>query len=291
MLDSIGFIGLGTMGEPMCRNLITKSNQPVIAFDVRSEPLERLRSDGVKIADSIGDLCSNSHTIFLSLPSGEHVKEICFKKNGLLHHLSPGQYLIDCSTSQPELAQQLYKNLVKSGVYFADAPVARTRQAAIDGTLSIMVGSDKKVFLEILPFLRNMATDVTHCGMAGAGQTVKILNNLILFQNCIALAETLNLARESGLDEKLFLETVAKSSGDSFALRNHGMKAMLKHKYPKNAFSVEYALKDVKYALEIAKKKDIKIRGAKQVCETFEQAILNGFGDNYHPVIRELING
>ncbi len=66
MLDSIGFIGLGTMGEPMCRNLITKSNQPVIAFDVRSEPLERLRSDGVKIADSIGDLCSNSHTLSIT---------------------------------------------------------------------------------------------------------------------------------------------------------------------------------------------------------------------------------
>ncbi len=135
--------------------------------------------------------------------------------------------MVDLSTAPPRLARRLYEEFNGKASAFADAPVARTRQAAIDGTLSIMVGGTKPTFERIEPLLRHMASEVTHCGDVGAGQTVKILNNMILFQTVVALAEGLSIARANGVDGKVLFETLTKGSADSFALRNHGMKALL----------------------------------------------------------------
>ena len=290
MFEYLGFIGVGVMGEPMCRNLVLNQSQSVMSYDMSSAPLERLAADGVRAVKSPAEICAEAHTIFLSLPAGEQVREICLGKGSLLAHLLEGQCVVDCGTSPPELARELYAAFAARGVAFADAPVARTRQAAIDGTLSIMVGSDDAVFSRIQPLLACMASDITHCGGPGAGQTVKILNNMMLFQNCAALAEALAIARRSGLDEELFLQTVGKSSGDSFALRNHATKAMLPREYPEGAFSVRYAMKDLDYALELAAKENIDLKGAELVRERFEQAIREGFGEQYHPVVREVID-
>lgn len=290
MFEYLGFIGVGVMGEPMCRNLVLNQLQSVMSYDMSSAPLERLAADGVRAVKSPAEICAEAHTIFLSLPAGEQVREICLDEGGLLAHLVEGQCVVDCGTSPPELARELYAAFAARGVAFADAPVARTRQAAIDGTLSIMVGSDDAVFSRIQPLLACMASDITHCGGPGAGQTVKILNNMMLFQNCAALAEALAIARRSGLDEELFLQTVGKSSGDSFALRNHATKAMLPREYPEGAFSVRYAMKDLDYALELAAKENIDLKGAELVRERFEQAIREGFGEQYHPVVREVID-
>ena len=289
MRNPLGFIGVGTMGEPMCRNLALKWQQDISAFDANSAPLVRLAKDGVRAAKSLADLCTEAHTILLSLPAGEQVREICLAENGLLAYLSEGQCVIDCGTSPPELARELHKSFGAKGIAFADAPVARTRQAAIDGTLSIMVGGDEDVFARIQPILACMASDITHCGGPGAGQTVKILNNMMLFQNCAAIAEALAIAGQAGLDEALFLQTVAKSSGDSFALRNHAMKAMLPREYPEGAFSVRYALKDLTYALDLAAAADIEVKGAALIRQHFERAIAQGYGERYHPVVREVI--
>ena len=290
MFDCIGFIGVGVMGEPMCRNLALKGGDKVLAYDIDSAPLERLAADGVVAADSLAELCAKTHTILMSLPDGELVRLACYGEHGLLENLTSGQSVIDCGTSPPQLARELHQAFAAKNIAFADAPVARTRQAAIDGTLSIMVGGDKSVFDRIQPILACMASDITHCGGSGAGQTVKILNNMMLFQNCAAIAEALAIARRAGLDEELFLQTVGKSSGDSFALRNHATKAMLPRDYPEGAFSVRYALKDLVYALDLAAAEKVEIKGAELVRERFEKAIEEGLGERYHPVVREVID-
>ena len=170
MSNDIGFIGVGVMGEPMCRNLALKSGGRILAYDIDPMPLERLAADGVAAAESPAEMCATTHTIILSLPAGEQVSRICLGEDSLLAHLADGQCVIDCGTSPPELARELHQVFAEKGVAFADAPVARTRQAAIDGTLSIMVGGDDDVFARIRPILACMASDVTHCGAAGAGQ-------------------------------------------------------------------------------------------------------------------------
>ena len=290
MFSTIGFVGVGVMGEPMCRNLALRGNDKILAYDLDPAPLARLASDGVQAAGSPAELCAEAHTILLSLPNGEKVRGLCLGEDGLIKNLAEGQCVIDAGTSPPQLARELHQAFSAKGVAFADAPVARTRQAARDGTLSIMVGGDDAVFARIRPILDTMASDVTHCGGPGAGQTVKILNNMMLFQNCAAIAEALAIARRAGIDEELFLQTVGKCSGDSFALRNHATKVMLPRDYPEGTFSVRYALKDLAYALDMAAAENVVAKGGELVREYLEQAVAEGHGDRYHPVLREIID-
>src|SRR5229473_1319851 len=214
--ERIGFVGLGVMGEPICANLARRTGVPVTAFDLRPEPLARLHADGVAAASSIAALVRASTIVLLSLPSGGEVAAICDGENGIVAHSRPGQLVVDLGTSPVELARDLARRLAAKGVDFAAA-----------------------VFRRIEPVLRCCASDITHCGEVGAGQFVKIVNNMILFQTGIALAEALALARRSGIDAALLFETLSKGSADSFALRNHGIKAMLPGDFPVRAFSAD----------------------------------------------------
>ena len=288
MTDMIGFIGVGTMGEPMCRNLAKKSGMTVLAADRDPAPLKRLEADGVKIA-SLDEIATSCRTIFLSLPGGKEVAQVCLGEGGLVDKAKLGWTVIDLSTAPPKLAQRLYEEFEGKASAFADAPVARTRQAAIDGTLSIMVGATQLAFERIEPLLRHMASEVTHCGAAGAGQTVKILNNMVLFQTVVALAEALSIARAQGVDGKVLFETLAKGSADSFALRNHGMKAMLPGVFPERAFSTEYALKDLGYAIELGEQHGVPGLGADVAREVMERAVELGHGKEYWPVLVKAI--
>ena len=272
MTDKIGFIGVGTMGEPMCRNLAKKSGLTVLAADRDDAPLQRLAAEGVKKA-SLDEIAANCTTIFLSLPGGKEVEQVCLGDGGLASKTRLGWTVIDCSTAPVSLARRLYEEFEGRATAFADAPVARTRQAAIDGTLSIMVGATEPTFQRIEPLLRTMASDVTHCGAAGAGQAVKILNNMILFQTGVALAEGLSIARAHGVDGKVLYQTLTKGSADSFALRNHGMKAMLPGVFPERAFSTEYALKDLGYAIQMAEEAGVPALGADVARELMERAV------------------
>ena len=284
MTDMIGFIGVGTMGEPMCRNLARKSGMTVLAADRDEAPLKRLAADGVKAA-SVDEIAESCRTIFLSLPGGREVEEICLGPNGLTTKAKLGWTVVDLSTAPPRLARRLYAEFEGRAAAFADAPVARTRQAAIDGTLSIMVGATAPTFGRIEPLLRHMASEVTHCGEAGAGQTVKILNNMILFQTVVALGEALSIARANDVDGKVLFETLTKGSADSFALRNHGMKAMLPGVFPERAFSTKYALKDLSYAIEMADETGVPALGADVARELMERAVELGHGEEYWPVL------
>ena len=288
MSDKIGFIGVGTMGEPMCRNLAKKSGFTVLAADRDGAPLQRLAADGVKAA-SLDEIAAACTTIFLSLPGGKEVEQVCLGDGGLVSKAQLGWTVIDCSTAPVSLARRLYAEFEGRATAFADAPVARTRQAAIDGTLSIMVGATPATFGRIEPLLRHMASEVTHCGAAGAGQTVKILNNMVLFQTVVALAEALSIARAQGVDGKVLFETLSKGSADSFALRNHGMKAMLPGVFPERAFSTEYALKDLSYAIEMADQHGLPGLGADVARELMERAVELGHGKEYWPVLIKAI--
>ncbi|MCF8531604.1 MAG: NAD(P)-dependent oxidoreductase [Reyranella sp.] len=288
MTDMIGFIGVGTMGEPMCANLARKSGMAVLASDRDRAPLERLAAVSVKNA-AFDEIATGCRTIFLSLPGGKEVEQICLGEGGLLSKVKPGATVVDLSTAPVALARRLFAAFEANGVAFADAPVARTRQAAIDGTLSIMVGATAETFARIEPLLRHMASEVTHCGDAGAGQAVKILNNMILFQTVVALGEALSIARAHGVDGKVLYETLTKGSADSFALRNHGMKAMLPGVFPERAFSTEYALKDLGYAIEMAEEKDVPALGADVARELMERAVELGHGKEYWPVLLRAI--
>jgi 3-hydroxyisobutyrate dehydrogenase len=287
--NTIGFIGLGVMGEPICRNLVRKSGKRVIAFDLSPEPLARLKSDGADISASVADVVAGCGILFLCLPSATHVRAV-FEGEGILKNIQQGQIVIDLGTSSVSQTRDFANQLQARGAAWADAPIARTRQAAQDGTLSVMVGSSPELYAAIEPLIRCFATDVTHCGDTGAGQVTKILNNMVLFETVNALAEAVAVAKRNGVDPALLLDTLSKGSADSFALRNHGLKAIVPGNFPERAFSTEYALKDLSYALELAGNAGIKLRGAELIGQVLQEAIDAGSGGAYFPVIAKLLD-
>ena len=285
----IGFIGLGVMGEPICRNLARKTGLPIRAYDREPAPLQRLRSEGVHTVDSLLHVSEGSDLIFLSLPSGEIVREVAHAPAGLLASACPGQIVVDLGTSSVDMTRALAAEFSSRGAIFVDAPVARTRAAAEAGTLAVMVGGDVEVFDLLRPLIGAFASDITRCGPTGCGQVVKILNNMVLFEIVVAISEAKAIGERSGVDPALLFDALSKGSADSFALRNHGMKAVLPGEFPERAFSVEYARKDLAYALQLARETGIDARGARIVDGWLEQAIDAGDGKKYHPVISRLI--
>lgn len=281
----IGCIGLGVMGEPICRNLVRKSGRSVIGFDARRAPLERLGDHGVRAAAGVAEVMREAEIVFLSLPSGREVAALCEGVEGLLAHARRGQIVVDLGTSPPALARDLARASAARGAGFADAPVARTREAAEHGRLSVMVGAAPEIFATLRPLLESFATDITHCGPPGAGQVVKILNNMVLVETVVALSEALAIARGEGVDGALLFDALARGSADSFALRNHGMKALLPGIFPERAFSAIYARKDLGYALDLADARSLGVAGAENAARLLERAIAAGDGERYWPVL------
>jgi 3-hydroxyisobutyrate dehydrogenase-like beta-hydroxyacid dehydrogenase len=291
MPGTIGFVGLGVMGEPMCRNIATRSGRPVVAYDMSSAPLARLERHGVAAAGSAAAVMRAADIVLLCLPGGPQLEAVCRGPAGLLAAARAGQIVVDHGTSPVALTRALAADFAAAGVAYADAPIARTRAAAEAGTLSITVGATPETLEAIRPILACCAEEITHCGPVGSGQVVKQMNNMVLFQTVAALCEALAVAREAGVDGAVLFEALSKGSADSFALRNHGLKAILPDSYPERAFSTEYALKDLAYALDLAGESGLALPGAEVVRAYLVRATEQGFGRLYWPVIARTVAG
>lgn len=284
----LGFIGLGVMGGPMSRNVVRKHTGSVHAFDMNPAALQETLAAGATAAPSVVSLAQAADVILLSLPGGKQVAAVCEE---IIAHGKPGTVVIDLSTTGVADARSVAARLRGAGMHFADAPVARTRQAAQDGTLSIMVGAPTDLFTQIEPLLRYMGSDVTHCGEVGCGQVVKLINNTLLFEHVAALAELMVVAERAGVTGAKLVEAVSLGSGDSFALRNHGLKAMVPRQFPDKAFPSPYVLKDLGYAIELAEQMGVQPRLPKLAAEYYSAAIEQGIGDKYFPSIIEVVEG
>ena len=289
-IDTLGFIGLGVMGEPMCANLLAKSGRSVHGTDMRREPVERLAAKGLEVCASIADVARAADAIFLSLPSGREVEEVCFGKGGVVVAKGRVHAIVDMSTSPVKLTRELAARLAPHGITFIDAPVARMRQAARDGTLSIMVGGSPEAFDAVKPYLACMGTDITHCGGTGCGQVVKILNNMVVFMTVNALAEARAIGKKAGVDIGLLFDTMSKGSSDSFALRTPGLKYLVPDVFPEDTFPTDYALKDIRLALELAEQGGVNAEGARHTCELLDATSRAGYAKSYYPVMVKLID-
>jgi 3-hydroxyisobutyrate dehydrogenase-like beta-hydroxyacid dehydrogenase len=284
----VAFIGLGAMGSGMCANVVRKHGGRVAVFDLNAEAVATQVANGASAAASVGAAVHEAEVIFLSLPGGRQVAAVC---EDIAANAQPGAVVIDLSTTAVADARAVAARLAQSGIAFADAPVARARQAAIDGTLSIMVGASEDLFARIQPLLAYMATDVTHCGEVGCGQVVKLINNTLLFEQVAALAEMMVVAERAGVTNDKLIEAVGLGSGNSFALQNHGRKAMAPRAFPEKAFPMDYVLKDMGYTIELAGEMGVEPRMANRAAEYYKAAIDAGIGQKYFPAIIELVEG
>lgn len=286
--ETIGFIGLGVMGGPMCRNMALKHPGRVLAFDLSADALKALGDTKAEPMASIGELAGQADAIFLSLPGGPQVEAVC-GEGGIAGRVRGGSVVVDLSTAPVAVARKVAAALAAKGVAFADAPVARTREAAQRGELSIMVGAPDDVFARIRPLLEYVATDITHGGGVGCGQILKLVNNMLVFENVVTLAEMMVLGEKAGVSPEILLDAVSKGSGDSFVLRNHGRKAMLPRNFPERSFPPEYVLKDIDYVFQLAEETGVPLRAAATVRRYYQMAVERGLGGRYFPGVIRLV--
>lgn len=289
-IPTLGFIGLGVMGGPMCRNVAAKHLGKVHAFDLSAAALDDVAKAGAIACGSVAEVAQAADIVFLSLPGGAQVREVCLGPDGLAAHGKRGMVIVDLSTTGVAEARAMAAELEAKGFVFADAPVARTREAAQKGTLSIMVGASEDLYARIEPLLAYMGSDIALCGGTGCGQVVKLINNTLVFEHTAALAEMLVVGERAGVAPETLLAAVSNGSGDSFVLRNHGMKAMLPRVFPEQAFPAPYALKDLGYSIELAESCGVEPRLSKVARQYFEAAVEEGIGEKYFPAIIELID-
>jgi len=286
-MDTIGFIGLGVMGGPMCRNMALKHPGRVIAFDLSASALDALSDTKAERAASIAGLAAEADMIFLSLPGGPQVEKVC--GGDIAAHARLGTIVVDLSTTPVSVARQVAAGLAEKGLSFADAPVARTREAAQKGQLSIMVGASQEIFGRIRPMLDYIATDITHGGEVGCGQVLKLVNNMLVFENVVTVAEMMVLGEKAGVAPETLLDAVSKGSGDSFVVRNHARKSMLPRDFPERSFPPEYVLKDIDYVFQLAQETGVPLKAAETVRRYYEAAVARGLGGRYFPGVIRLV--
>ena len=286
----IGFVGLGVMGGPMCRNVALKHGADVVAFDASPAAFAALEGTKARRAGALAEVAQQVDIVFLSLPGGPQVEEVCLGFGGLASPASPPSIIVDLSTTPVGVARTVAERLSTKGIAFADAPVARTREAAQRGELSIMVGADEALYARIEPLLRYMGSDVTRCGGVGCGQVVKLVNNALVFENTLALAEMMVLGERAGVAPTVLLDAVSKGSGDSFALRNHARKAMLPRHFPEKSFPPEYVLKDIGYVLELAGQVGVSAHVTRLAQRYYAATAAHGWSGRYFPAVIEVVD-
>jgi 3-hydroxyisobutyrate dehydrogenase-like beta-hydroxyacid dehydrogenase len=286
----IGFVGLGVMGGPMCRNVALKHSGDVVAFDMSSAAFAALEGTNARRAHTLGEVAEQADLVFLSLPGAQQVEQVCLGSQGLVSVSHPPSVIVDLSTTTVAVARDVGERLLSKGIEFADAPVARTREAAQRGELSIMVGADEALYARIEPLLRYMGSDVTRCGGLGCGQVVKLVNNALVFENTVAIAEMMVVSERAGVAPSVLLDAVSKGSGDSYALRNHARKAMLPRLFPEKSFPPEYVLKDISYMLELAAQVGVSAHITQLAQRYYAATAANGWSGRYYPAVIEVVD-
>jgi 3-hydroxyisobutyrate dehydrogenase len=214
---SIAFIGLGNMGGPMAANLV-KAGHKVIAFDLVEASRKQAKADGAAIADSAAASVKGADTVITMLPAGKHVISVW---TDVVPSITKGALIIDCSTIDVESSKQAHALAAKHGVASVDAPVSGGTGGAKGATLTFMCGGEDKAFAAAKPVLEKMGKKIVHCGGAGAGQAVKICNNMMLAVSMIGVCEGFALAEKLGLSHQALFDVVSTSSGQSWALTSY----------------------------------------------------------------------
>jgi 3-hydroxyisobutyrate dehydrogenase len=253
-MATIAFIGLGNMGGPMAANLV-KSAHKVVAFDLVAASRDQAKSDGATIAESSVGAVKGADVVLTMLPAGQHVLSVW---NEVVPAMTKGTLIIDCSTIDVESSKQAHALAAKHDVGSLDAPVSGGTAGAKAATLTFMCGGDESSFAAAKPILAKMGRKIVHCGGAGAGQGVKICNNMILAISMIGVSEGFSLAERLGLSHQALFDVVSTSSGQCWALTSYcpvpgPVPASPANNDYKAGFATALMLKDLTLAQDAAK--------------------------------------
>jgi len=269
----VAFIGLGTMGKPMARNLLGAGFELTVYN--RSRPaMDELARHGAEPASSPNQAVSRADFVITMLPDSPDVESVV---GTVEPDLSSGQTFIDMSTISPAVARKLAEDLAVRGVRFLDAPVTGGEKGAIEGSLSIMVGGDEAVFERALPLFRAMGKNIVHMGPSGSGQAAKLCNQVICGLNILAVCEGLALGAKSGLSLQKLLSAISGGAAGSWMLSNLAPKMLERDWRP--GFKIRLQQKDLRLALESAAHLTLPLPGTGLAHQLFRIAEAAGAGE------------
>ena len=254
----VGYIGVGNMGGPMCRNLIKKSNHAVTVFDLNPAAVKTCTDLGATAGKSIADVTREADVVMTSLPMPRDVEAVTLGDNGILANIGKGKTYIDLSTNAPSMVKKIGAAMAAKGIAMLDAPVSGGTTGAEAATIAIMVGGDRKVFDDALPVLQSFSANVIHMGPLGSGTVAKLCNNMMAFCNAAAASEALMLGVTAGLDPAKLVQVIASSSGNSSIFKAFSERA-LSGKFSPPSFALNLAHKDLHLAMELADELDVPL--------------------------------
>ena len=292
-MAKIGFVGLGNMGLPMARNLVSAGHS-VIGFDLNEEVVGRLTDGGASRANSVAEACAPAEIVITMLPAGEQVREVYLGDRGVLSAAAPGTLLIDSSTIDVATARDVARAAEERGLAMVDAPVSGGVAGAQAATLTFMVGGSAAAFERALPVLEKMGKTIVHAGDAGNGQAAKICNNMILGASMIVVSEAFLLAEKLGLDAQKLFDISSKSSGQCWSMTSYCPVPGLVPSSPANreykaGFTAAMMLKDLKLAQAAARATRAATPLGAGAAAVYEQLVESGDGSlDFSGIIRYL---
>ena len=281
-MKRIGFIGLGIMGKPMCRNLLKAGYQLTVYSRTRKDvDLIVSGSDGKAVAAaSPKEVAAKSDVIITMLPNSPQVREVVLGENGVMEGAAKGSIVVDMSSIAPLASREVAAALAEKGVRMLDAPVSGGEPKAIEGTLSVMVGGSQADFDECLPVMQAMAASVVRVGDVGAGNVAKLCNQIVVAVNIAAMSEALVLAAKSGVNPDLVYQAIRGGLAGSTVLDAKAPLVMDGKFTP--GFRINLHAKDLHNVLETSHELNVSLPMTAQVMEIMQALKADGLGDADH---------
>jgi len=271
----IGWIGTGVMGASMCGHLL-KAGFSATVFNRTRQKAEPLLAAGARWADSPRAVAEASDVVFTIVGFPSDVREVILGENGVLAGCRPGNIIVDMTTSEPSLAQQIAEEAKAKGVYAIDAPVSGGDVGAREARLSIMVGGEEEAVQAVMPCFQAMGKTIVRQGGPGAGQHTKMVNQILIATNMIGVCEALLYAYRAGLDLEQVMQSVASGAAGSWSLSNLGPRIIQNNFDP--GFFVEHFIKDMGIALAEARRLGISLPGLALAEQLYQAVKAQGHG-------------
>ncbi len=276
-IKTVGFIGLGIMGQSMAGHILA-GGFALHVYNRSRAKAENLLARGAVWHDTPGEIAAVCDVVITMVGFPSDVEAIYLAPGGLVEQAKPGTVLIDMTTSSPSLAQRIAEVGAAKGVAVLDAPVSGGDVGARNAKLSIMIGGDAAAVEHVRPLLALMGENVVRQGEAGAGQHTKMANQITIASNMMAVCESLSYAKQAGLDPRVVLKSIGAGAAASFALSNLGPKMLDGDFAP--GFYVRHFIKDMSIALAEAERMGLALPGLTQAKALYDRLAASGHEDN-----------
>lgn len=288
MSERIGFIGLGIMGRGMARNLLN-AGFSLTVWNRTAARMAELVDAGARAGASPADVAAHSDITFICVSDTPDVQAVVLGEDGVIHGAQPGALVIDCSTISPKVTRTLAAALDAQGIAMLDAPVSGGSEGATRATLSIMVGGPADQFARALPAFEAMGKAITHVGDHGAGQTVKLVNQVLVVGNCLAMCEALLFAQAGGVDLEKTHAAISQGAAGSWMFSNRGPQIIRRDWRP--GFTIDLQQKDLRLVLEAAEEIGAPLIGTALISNLYRTLQARGLGgDGNHALMKALEN-